>query len=176
MLSRTDSRDDTQTKLDQTPPERAGPTQTFEELLTSHGPALYSLALIILGDRASAEAAVAQVLLEARNRPLLDANEDSRRHLARCLYIRCTRTRLGTGELPDGLGSNRHRPDDFSATRIMTRLAELSEQQRAAIGLSLYGHHTYTQIADLMSLPAPVVADLLRSGLHDLCREGERGD
>jgi len=173
LLSRTD-RGGTRTRLLPASRERARPTQTLGGLLEDHGPALYSLAFIILGERDQAEAAVVQVLLEARDRPLLDAHADSRRHLARCVYVRCTRARLGPGRGAGDLPSGRHRPDDSSATTIITRLAELSEQQRAAIALSLYGDHTTTHIADLMSLPAPVVADLLRSGLHELASASPR--
>lgn len=177
MLTRTDRRSEkTPTTRDKASLKRARPARTLEELLESHGPDMYSMALIILGDRAQSEAVVVQVLFDALDRPLLDAHEDSRRHLARCVYLRCTRTRLGSGQGTDSLLSSRHWPDGRAATRIMTGLAVLSGQQRAALALSLYGEHGFTQIADVMSLPAPVVAELLRSGLGDLARMDVRGD
>lgn len=153
------------------PPARlpTGPPQTAEELYDGHGGALFSLACIILGDRAEAEGVVRHVLLEADGRPALDTSHGQRRrHLARLVYLRCTRTRLTSQVLAHDLPSSRHRREGRAQPPIMVMLGELSEQQRAAIALCLHGDHTYDDVADLMSLPAAVVADLLRSALHKL--------
>ena len=106
----------------------------------------------------------------------------------------CGTTRWGLVTQPDGSSRGDRRPDLSVGDRARTRLLApqppaylpsaagatssqqhapmlaglrgLSQQQRAMIALSLYGDHTYSQIADVMALPAPVVADLLGSGLH----------
>ena len=146
-----------------------GPTQSAEELYDGHGGALYSIAWIILGDRAEAEGVVRHVLLEADGRPALDTSHgDRRRHLSRLVYLRCTRTRLTSRVLAPDLPSSRRQRKGRSKPPIVVVLGELSEQQRATIALCLHGDHTYNDVADLMSLPATVVADLLRSGLHKL--------
>jgi DNA-directed RNA polymerase specialized sigma24 family protein len=49
--------------------------------------------------------------------------------------------------------------------------AGLTHQQRSAIALALFGDHTYREIASLMELAPPDVADLMRTGLVDAGRQ-----
>ena len=134
------------------------------ELYDTHARDLLGLAKILLPDRRDAEAVVVHVLRGAGPRRRAADDRGDRHTLAREVYLRATRSRLGPsaeahdrpdrgGALPPGS------PDDLG-------LAALSDQQRAVIALSLYGQHSHFDTAALLALPTSVVDELLRSGLH----------
>jgi len=140
----------------------------MEKLIAQHGSALCRLASIILADREEGAEAVSRLLHRVCSRPLTTPDQGTRRQLSRRLYLNCTWTKLVSGHTPE-LHSGHHQSDDgFSDT--IAKLGTLSEQQRAAIGLFIYGDHTYEEVAELISLPTPVASLLLRSGLDELCR------
>jgi DNA-directed RNA polymerase specialized sigma24 family protein len=138
------------------------------QVCDGHGPALFSLACAVLGDREDAQWVVAEVIVAACTRPGAIRPGGSLRHeLARLTYLRCAR--LGTGgearldQLSDLPGAGQG-----SAIAVMTELSAAAGQQRAALALVKVGDHTYLEVADLLGLPVATVAGLLRSGLRDL--------
>lgn len=138
----------------------------FQSLAEEHGAALCALAAVILIDREQAEDEVAKLLVHACSAPLTTLDGGTRRVLSRQLYLNCTWARLVSGLSLSGPSAHQPSTDSF-ADRI-DQLAALSEQQRAAIALFLYGDHSYQEVAELIALPAPVVVGLLRSGLAEL--------
>lgn len=150
----------------------AAPPKLFldiDTLIDEHSADLFSLAYIILGDHREAEDVVAHLLSDACRRPHRNPDRGSRRNLSRRLYLSCTRVRIGP-RLPF-VPADRPVDHDAAAVTVIMRLGELSEQQRATLALCLFGDHTYEQVADLIALPAPVVLQLLRSGLREI-RQG----
>ncbi|MDQ3157534.1 MAG: hypothetical protein M3Q98_12535 [Actinomycetota bacterium] len=138
----------------------------FESLTEEHGAALCALAAVILIDRERAEDEVAKLLVHACSAPVTTLDGGSRRVLSRRLYLNCAWTRLVSGlSLADPLP---HKPSTDSFADRIDQLTALSEQQRSAIALFLYGDHSYQEVAELIGLPAPVVVGLLRSGLAEL--------
>ncbi len=127
-----------------------------------HGSALFSLAWIILADRDDAEFVAAQAMLDACSGPVHAAHGSERWEMARYVYIRCVRHQQAARPGHDGS------PDQRGTEKESTTLGLLSAHERAAIALALLGEHTYQEIADLVHLPRPEVAVLLRSGLHAL--------
>ena len=138
----------------------------FESLAEEHGAALCALAAVILIDRERAEDEVARLLVHACSEPVTTLDGGSRRVLSRRLYLNCAWTRLVSGlSFSD---PSAHEPSTDSFADRIDQLAALSEQQRAAIALFLYGDHSFQEVAELIALPAPVVVGLLRLGLAEL--------
>lgn len=156
------------------PPARASrhgapqdaPPPAVGELYDAHARALLTLASLLLDDGREAAAVVVHVLREAGRRRRAVGDRDDLRHLARGVYLRATRSRLGPAFGPHDLpeGGSRTWPGDHG-------LSALSDQQRAVIALSLHGGHSRADTAALLSLPTGVIDELLRSGLHRI-RDG----
>lgn len=154
-------------ELGRRPSARAVPRQpNCEAVYDAHASALLALADAVLDDPVEAQSAVIEVLRGAggRRRPTDDRAE--RRTLARAVYARCMRARLGSG--PSYLGT------EVMARGVRHLPTELSDHERAALALAGYGAHTYTEAADVLALPPPVVAGLLRTGLSRLAVSGGR--
>lgn len=138
--------------------------ETLASLYDAHAHALFSLACLLLDDREEAVSAVTQVLLHWSDRRRAGPDSSTRRNLARCVHLRCTRTRLGPHPVPHGMPVGRAPRARHEAASV-TGVHALSDQQRAAIALSMFGDHSYEDVADVMSLPSEVISALLRSGL-----------
>lgn len=136
------------------------PSRFVDTLLGSHGEALFGLAMLILADRDRAATVAEQAIWDAYKGPLDVARPANRRELARYVYVRCVR-QLESPPMTPGVRDAAR--DDPQPTTIFT---SLSYDQRAAIGLCVFGQHTYADSADLTGLTRTEVADLLRSGLH----------
>lgn len=131
-----------------------------EQMCDAHAAALLALADIVLDDPDEAQSAVVEVLRAAGQQQRAADDRAERRDLAAAVYVRCARSRLGP-RTPD-------HDRQVAPGGIHLQLTGLSDQQRAGIALSMYGAHTYTDTAELLSLPPAVVAELLRSGLARL--------
>ena len=126
-----------------------------DELFGSHGAAMFSLARFLVADQAAIEGVVTHAIFDVCSRPVSDRGE--RWEIARYVYIRCARS-----DEPDS-----HLGDSGPGTlAVSPTLAALTSQQRTVIGLSLFGGHTYGEIAALTNLPQQEVASLLRTGLQ----------
>ena len=146
--------------------EALGEARSADDLCDVHGSALFSLAWMILGDRAAAEFVAVQAILDACSGPVHVAHASDRWEMARYAYIRCLRQpQVAAGQSQNGS------PDHGGSDPTSTTLGLLSAHERAAIALGIFGGHTYEEIADLMRLPRPEIAVLLRSGLHALRQE-----
>lgn len=147
--------------------EVAPPTTTsVEALYDDHGAALFAVARLLLDDLGDARGVVVDVLIENGRRQL--PGQDVRRYLACQVYLGCVRARMRRHAVLPESEAHTLPPRAVRHTSAVPGLAELSEQQRAAVALCLYGEHTYVDVADTLSLPPPVVTTLLRSGLRKL--------
>lgn len=134
-----------------------------EVLYDAHASNLLALAHFLLSSAQEAEHVVAHVLREALAQPRARDYRTDRCNLAREVYLRATGAR--SGPRPDTeVVPNSHAAAGSRASSIIA--ADLSDQQRAVIALSVFGSHSHVQTADLLSLSTGVVDDLLRSGLH----------
>lgn len=108
-----------------------------------HAAALFSLAVVLVGDQGRAETAVGDVICAVctASEPVHTRPPDLRRELARRVYLRCD-------------------------SRGLTKAAAPCDQQRTAFALVQYGALSYREVADLMGLPAPEVAVLLHASLR----------
>lgn len=86
------------------------------------------------------------------------SDEALRRELAGGVYLRWRKS------APSRLSTSL----DSAAVPMMTRLRQVSEEQRLCLVLCMFGAQSYTQVAGLIGLPADRVAMLLRTGLLDL--------
>lgn len=140
---------------------------TAGEACEQHGAALFSLACALLGDRSAAETAVVDVIADTCAQPgAIDFRGSTRHQLAQLVYLRCTGPyvdRSGAVLGPESLGASRRRRGAY-----MAGLGALSQHQRAAIVLVLFGGHRYREVSALLGLPAPAVAGLLLTGLREV--------
>lgn len=132
-----------------------------------HGQAMFALALVLCDDAEAAEAVVVQSILDACTPTDITVAAAGRQEMARYIYVLAERRRGERAE-PEGV---ERRPDGAAlASSGIAGASELSHRQRAAIALALFGDHTYRDVASLMDLPAPDVAELMRSGLIEAGR------
>lgn len=134
----------------------------LETLTAEHGEALNLLAFAILDDAEVAERTVSVLLSRAAGEPLKTPEAGVRRTLSKRLYLNCTW--MGLTSRLSGHGHSADVHDDEAAQR-----AELAERRRAVVALSFYGDHDHLELAELLQLDAPVVLDLMREGLDELC-------
>lgn len=119
-------------------------------LFDSHGTALYNMASVLTNDPLHAEALVVDAISSQ-----LAIQQPSVRELAAAAYV---------------AWSCRPEPATLVLTPVDGRLPSatlpalhlLPDDQRAAYALCAFGDHTHTQTANVLGLPAPKVARLLR--------------
>lgn len=147
----------------------AGPAAGIgpEQFWDLHGTLLFSLACALLGDEAAALRAVSLGMVDLYSWSDAQADESPEVTLAAgagCVYTRCY-----AGLSEPLLGRS------MTVPPLMFWLGELARGQRAALALCVFGGHTYQQAATRLDIPAEDAANLLRSGLHDLCRLAASG-
>lgn len=139
-------------------------------LFDAHAPALITLANLLLDDPEVAETVVAQALIDACEHPgALGSTHTTRQTLARTVYRHCARHREAAAT-PHGVSSTP--AGGRRAEWVIGTLGRLAYQQRAALALSLFGHLTYSEVADLLDLPPRHTAALLRSSLVEVTQAG----
>jgi hypothetical protein len=132
-----------------------------EETWRRHGAAVSALAFVLFDDADVAESVVMQAFLDACTPADIAVPSASRHDLARYVYVLYAR-RCALSDDPPRVRSWPGSGRWSSGVAVVRRL---SQPQRTAIALGLFGEHTYREIALLMELPAPEVAELMRSGL-----------
>jgi hypothetical protein len=144
----------------------------IDDVWQRHGRAMFALALVVCEDAEAAETVVVQAILDACTPSDIAVLSVGRQELARYVYVLEGRRRAeSTQPAAD------RRPDAAALSSSGVAGAEdLSHRQRSAIALALFGDHTYRDVASLMGLPAPDVAELMRSGLIEAGRERHRPD
>jgi hypothetical protein len=147
---------------------RRSSSTNIEAVWQRHGQALFALALVVCEDAEAAESVVVQAILDACTPCDIAVASVGRQELARYVYVLWQR---GRDEQPGALGSGRCADADALASSGVAATAGLTHQQRSAIALALFGDHTYREIASLMELAPPDVADLMRTGLVDAGRQ-----
>lgn len=120
---------------------RGGDGAAVAELYDRHATALYALARSVLGERAAAEDAVVDAMVDCCGPAQAGrSRQRSVRHeLARALYQRCQ----APGLLPPAARS------------------------RAVLALCLHGEHTHREAGALTGVPGASLGDLLRDALAD---------
>lgn len=119
------------------------PALVFDE----HTPSLLALANLLVPDPATAEIVIGSVLVEhAPATPAGTSSEDIRRGLALAVVTACRRDR--SGEATEGDVRDR--------------------QGRVAVGLAVYAHLSYRDIAREMAVSDRQALELLRNGLLEL--------
>lgn len=165
------SRAGPQVRQDRRRGRRTSPADDAAGLFDAHAAALLGLASVLLESGAAAQQVLEHMLVEAagarRHAESAEDGEQVRRMLARRVYRRCATTRHDVGSNAGSDAGSRDTGPPDGSMEVLER-ARLSFQQRAAIGLSVYGSHTYREVAEVMRLPPEVVAELQRSGLHRL--------
>lgn len=145
----------------------AGGTEP-EEFWDLYGTQLFALSCALLGNEAAALRAVSLAMVDLYS-PSADEvgllPEVTLRSGAECVYNRC---HAGLAETPLGR--------TITIPPLMVWLGELAMGQRASLALCVFGGHTYQQAATRLDISSELVADLLTSGLHDLCRLAAPGD
>ncbi|MBA3782794.1 MAG: hypothetical protein H0X12_13205 [Nocardioides sp.] len=131
-------------------------------LFDTHAYDLLALAILLLDDQREAEVIVGQVLREACPRHRSADDHGDRLILADEVHRRSFISRSGQSKVLFRMVS------ETDSSPIVEALPTLSDQQRAVIGLCLFGEHTNSEAAQFLALPVCVVDELLRSGLHRL--------
>ena len=131
----------------------------------AHGSALLALATVLLDDADAAQAVTVETLACASSGPR--GGPPDRPELVRRLYLRC---RADTGAR--GRGSTGRRDMAFSRPPYAVDLQALSDGERAALGLCVYGRRDYRWVAEVMGVAPKTAAQLLCSALHHLTSTG----
>jgi hypothetical protein len=134
---------------------------------------MFALALVVCEDAEAAETVVVQAILDACTPSDIAVPSVGRQELARYVYVLEGRRR---GESAQPSAAERRPGAPALSSSGVAGADELSHRQRSAIALALFGDHTYRDIASLMGLPAPDVAELMRSGLIEAGRGHRRPD
>jgi RNA polymerase sigma-70 factor (ECF subfamily) len=150
---------------------RGGDLDAFEALVRQHGPAVYRVALRMLGDPADAEDAAQDAFLQAW-RSLRSFRGESRfsTWMYRIVTNRCLNElarRRALEPLEETAPSERPGPEQVAVARSELELLrkavdELTPEQRAALVLREFEGCTYEEIADVLDISVSAV----KSRLH----------
>ena len=140
-------------------PDGTGADAWAEDLWTSHGQVVYSMACALLGDESAAMRAVALGMLDLVRSDAASA-DDTVAALTRHVYRRST-------ELAAVPAVSTVLPP------AMAWLAQLARLQRAALALCVFGGLRYTEAAELLGVTPLTLAGLLSSGLAEVQRLSE---
>lgn len=152
------------------------------EAYRRHAGGAFGLALRITADRALAEEVVQEVFLRLWNEPerfdpargslrsFLLANTHGRAvDLVRSESARRNREERDAQRTPEhGYDLEREVWDLTLAEHVREAVAELREEERAAIELAYFDGHTYREVAGLLHQPEGTVKSRIRSGLGRL--------
>jgi RNA polymerase sigma factor (sigma-70 family) len=140
---------------------RDGDGSALESLYDRHGPAAYALARHVAGDGALAADVVHEVFLAAWRDP---AGHDPTSLLTAAHHRAVDAVRREERPRRTGPGA----PEDAHGERVLTALAALPDDQRAALGLAYFGGYTQREVARLLDTPPEAVRALLRAALDAL--------
>ncbi|GAB3830565.1 RNA polymerase sigma factor [Kribbella italica] len=149
---------------------QSGQDEAAGEIFDRHGTALLQLALAILRDGDQAEAVVADVIVQVCTESVdLLGDKSLRLELARRTYLHCVQRLPAVADI-SGMPAG-----PAGAVVAMTKLKELSRQQRATIALVMAGDHSYVDVAQLLRLSPARVLALLCSCLRELATTEKTG-
>lgn len=159
-----------------------GDEAALAELYRRYAPAVYGLAVRVLGDADAAQEILQEVVVSVWERPeRFDPTRGALRpYLLRVTHGRCvdrirSESRRLRREDADVRG-DRHRDADLErevwelvrAETVRDALGSLAEGEREAIELAYFGGHTYREVAVLLGLPEGTVKSRIRTGLAKL--------
>lgn len=154
----------------------------FAEVYRRHSGAVYSLACRTLSDRHTAEEVVQEVFLRLWERPeRFEAERGTLRTYlmvqahGRCVDLVRSRARR-THREERVVQLNPVDPYDLEleiwdlslAERVREARAALTDDERRAIDVAYFGHHSYREVAMLLGEPEGTIKSRIRSGLEKL--------
>ncbi|HEX3947372.1 MAG TPA: sigma-70 family RNA polymerase sigma factor [Acidimicrobiales bacterium] len=156
--------------------------EALAEIYRRHGGAVFGLARRVVGDGAEAEDVAQEIFLRLWNQPdrfnpdrgtlrsFLLAQAHSRAvDLVRSRAARARREERDARSTANAGYDLEHEVWDLTvADQVARAVAELPEDERAAIELAYFGGHTYREVADLLSQPEGTVKSRIRTGLKRL--------
>jgi RNA polymerase sigma-70 factor (ECF subfamily) len=164
---------------------RDGDVQAFDSLVRAHGPAVYRVALRMLGDPVDAEDAAQDAFLQAwRSLRTFRGESGFSTWMYRIVTNRCLNQlerRRETEQLEEGAPSERPGPEQVVVARsefalVRKAVDELTPEQRAVFVLREFEGCTYEEIAGVLDISASAVKSRLhRARLEVLgALQGER--
>ena len=150
---------------------------TVEELVTENYAALYRFALFKLRDAHEAEDAVQELFLKlATSRVDFGKVADKRNYLIRCMFNACTdrqKRRCAFAPLTENIADDSPQPlvdseRQHEAERIGRLLDKLPDEQAEVIRMRCCDGLHFTEIADILGLPATTVKSRFAYGIEKL--------
>ncbi len=149
----------------------AGDMAALEQIVRCFGAAMGSYALAILGSADDAEDVVMDVLVGlVRRRRALAGVENPKAYLLAAVRNRARRRmrrRRAGVERARGAMSG---PEPAEAAAVRLALWQLPPQQREVVALKVWGGLTFSEIGQLLGIPANTAASRYRYGLDKLRR------
>lgn len=131
-----------------------GDVAALSVLYDRHSAALFNLAYGVSGDLAAAGSAVHQAFGRVCADPSSTrSGTPLRRNLARLTF-------LASREAAD------HIQDEIPKESVKGRCSSVRGQERALLGLTMYGGHSYREAAELLLIDAGDAAEILRASLR----------
>jgi RNA polymerase sigma-70 factor, ECF subfamily len=161
-------------------------TEALDQLYERYSRSIFSLALMIVGDRATAEEITLDVFMRIWQKADSYRADRSRvstwlTHIARHHAIDVLRRRavrpdqyaLSLDELTPGVPFPAQDPGELAEQslrreRIRTAIARLPAEQRQALTLAYFGGYTQTQIAEALRQPLGTIKTRLRLAMQKL--------
>ena len=154
--------------------------EALAEIYRRHGGVVFGLAKKVVGDAGEAEDIVQEVFLRLWHQPdrfdpargtlrsfLLAQSHSRAVDVVRSREARARREeREARATANAGYDLEREVWDLMVTDQVTRAVADLPEEERAAIELAYFGGHTYREVADLLSVPEGTVKSRIRSGLR----------
>ena len=157
--------------------KRQSINQTVEELVTEHYAELYRFALFRLGDNDDAEDAVQELFLKMSVSCVdLDRIANRRSYLMRCMFNACIdrlKRRRAFAPLTEEMADDTPHPiadeeRSRETERIRQFLSELPDEQAEVITMRIYDGLHFTEIAEILDIPATTVKSRFAYGIEKL--------
>jgi RNA polymerase sigma-70 factor (ECF subfamily) len=154
--------------------------EALAEIYRRHGGVVFGLAKKVVGDVGEAEDIVQEVFLRLWHQPdrfdpargtlrsfLLAQSHSRAVDVVRSREARTRREeREARATANAGYDLEREVWDLMVTDQVARAVADLPDEERAAIELAYFGGHTYREVADLLSLPEGTVKSRIRTGLR----------
>lgn len=154
------------------PEVSTGHKQVSDAMLDRYGPALFTLACVLIHDPVRAEQLVTRTIASRSNGFLYRTKVESRvvaRRLAAQVYLQWF---CADPNNSPSVTITVSPTDDSPRGALLRGLRALPDDHRAALALCTFGGHTHRQAAAVLELPTARVAELLCEAMRELDCEG----